>query len=52
MEKQGDCSNSWNEQIWFKDIWTTNYSVNLGYVTYKGGVFEDPTSMPVREKLK
>ncbi len=32
---------------WFKDIWTTNYSVNLGYVTYKGGVFEDPTSMPV-----
>lgn len=29
---------------WFKDIWTTNYSVNLGYVTYKGGVWEDPTS--------
>ncbi|SIT25438.1 Outer membrane receptor proteins, mostly Fe transport [Chryseobacterium ureilyticum] len=29
---------------WFKDIWTTNYSVNLGYVTYSGGVWEDPTS--------
>lgn len=29
---------------WFKDIWATNYSVNLGYVTYKGGVWEDPTS--------
>ncbi|CAI8824987.1 TonB-dependent receptor domain-containing protein [Chryseobacterium sp. IT-36CA2] len=32
---------------WFKDIWTTNYSVNLGYVTFTGGVWEDPTSMPV-----
>ncbi|MBV8324843.1 outer membrane beta-barrel family protein [Chryseobacterium sp.] len=31
---------------WFKDIWTTNYSVNLGYTTYKGAVLEDPTSMP------
>ncbi|MFC3754389.1 TonB-dependent receptor domain-containing protein [Chryseobacterium tructae] len=29
---------------WFKDIWTTNYSVNLGYNTYTGGVFQDPTS--------
>lgn len=29
---------------WFKDIWTTNYSVNLGYITYTGGVWQDPTS--------
>ncbi|QIY91268.1 outer membrane beta-barrel family protein [Chryseobacterium gallinarum] len=32
---------------WFKDIWTTNYSVNLGYIAFKGAVLEDPTSMPV-----
>lgn len=31
---------------WFKDIWTTNYSVNLTYSTYKGGVWEDPTAIP------
>ncbi|REC49135.1 outer membrane beta-barrel family protein [Chryseobacterium pennipullorum] len=31
---------------WFEDIWTTNYSVNMGYVTYKGAVLEDPTSIP------
>lgn len=30
---------------WFKDIWTTNYSVNLGYTTYQGSVSKDPTSM-------
>lgn len=29
---------------WFKDIWTTNYSVNLAYNTYTGGVWQDPTS--------
>ncbi|MCS4302934.1 outer membrane beta-barrel family protein [Chryseobacterium sp. BIGb0232] len=29
---------------WFKDIWTTNYSVNLGYIVYTGGVWQDPTS--------
>lgn len=29
---------------WFKDIWTTNYSVTLGYITYTGGVWQDPTS--------
>jgi hypothetical protein len=33
---------------WFKDIWTTNYSVNLTYSTYKGGVWEDPTAIPTR----
>lgn len=32
---------------WFKEIWTTNYSVNLGYSIYKGTVSEDPTSVPV-----
>ncbi|WP_050020629.1 outer membrane beta-barrel protein [Chryseobacterium sp. P1-3] len=32
---------------WFKDIWTTNYSVNLGYIAFKGAVLEDPTSIPV-----
>lgn len=31
---------------WFKDIWTTNYSVNLKYSIYKGAVLEDPTSRP------
>nr|WP_315034864.1 outer membrane beta-barrel family protein [uncultured Chryseobacterium sp.] len=31
---------------WFKDIWTTNYSVNLKYAVYKGAVLEDPTSRP------
>ncbi|NIF05329.1 outer membrane beta-barrel protein [Chryseobacterium sp. Tr-659] len=31
---------------WFKDIWTTNYSVNLRYVKYSGAVLEDPTSQP------
>ncbi|MGE8434019.1 TonB-dependent receptor domain-containing protein [Chryseobacterium joostei] len=31
---------------WFKDIWTTNYSVNLGYTTFNGSVTKDPTSMP------
>ncbi|BAP29069.1 TonB-dependent receptor [Chryseobacterium sp. StRB126] len=29
---------------WFKEIWTTNYSVNLAYNTYTGGVWQDPTS--------
>ncbi|MBK1894276.1 outer membrane beta-barrel family protein [Chryseobacterium paridis] len=32
---------------WFKDIWTTNYSVNLAYAMYSGTVSEDPTSRPV-----
>lgn len=31
---------------WFKEIWTTNYSVNLGYGMYSGKVSEDPTSRP------
>ncbi|KMQ66133.1 TonB-dependent receptor [Chryseobacterium angstadtii] len=31
---------------WFKDIWTTNYSVNLGYNIYSGTVSEDPTTVP------
>lgn len=31
---------------WFKEIWTTNYSVNLGYSIYSGKVSEDPTSVP------
>ncbi|OCA71732.1 outer membrane beta-barrel family protein [Chryseobacterium arthrosphaerae] len=29
---------------WFKDIWTTNYSMNLSYSTFTGGVWQDPTS--------
>ncbi|ASW74930.1 TonB-dependent receptor [Chryseobacterium piperi] len=32
---------------WFKEIWTTNYSINLAYAMYSGKVSEDPTSMPV-----
>lgn len=32
---------------WFGDIWTTNYSVNLEYATFKGGVTKDPTSQPI-----
>lgn len=31
---------------WFKEIWTTNYSVNLGYSIYSGMVSEDPTTVP------
>ncbi|EJL76099.1 outer membrane beta-barrel family protein [Chryseobacterium populi] len=34
-------------KTWFKEIWTTNYSVNLGYAIYSGTVTEDPTSVPV-----
>ena len=37
---------------WFKDIWTTNYSVNLSYVTYKGAVLNDPTSMPAPGEIE
>lgn len=29
---------------WFNDIWTTNYSMNLSYSTFTGGVWQDPTS--------
>lgn len=29
---------------WFNDIWTTNYSMNLSYNTFTGGVWQDPTS--------
>lgn len=29
---------------WFNDIWTTNYSTNLSYSTFTGGVWQDPTS--------
>jgi iron complex outermembrane receptor protein len=32
---------------WFKEIWTTNYSVNLAYVIFSGKVSEDPTSVAV-----
>lgn len=37
---------------WFQDIWTTNYSVNLGYNIYKGSVTEDPTSVPVADQTE
>lgn len=32
---------------WFGDIWTTNYSANFEYATYKGSVTKDPTSQPI-----
>ncbi|MFP7657034.1 outer membrane beta-barrel family protein [Chryseobacterium proteolyticum] len=32
---------------WIKEIWTTNYSVNLAYVMYSGTVSEDPTSVQI-----
>jgi len=32
---------------WFGDVWTTNYSANLEYATFKGGVTKDPTSQPI-----
>lgn len=31
---------------WFKEIWTTNYSVNFGYSMYSGTITKDPTSVP------
>ncbi len=31
-------------KTWFGDIWTTNYSANFEYATFKGGVTNDPTS--------
>jgi len=31
---------------WFKEIWTTNYSVNFGYSMYNGTITKDPTSVP------
>jgi len=34
-------------KAWFGDIWTTNYSANFEYATFKGGVTKDPTSQPV-----
>lgn len=34
-------------KAWFGDIWTTNYSANFEYATFKGGVMKDPTSQPV-----
>ncbi|MGH1519092.1 TonB-dependent receptor domain-containing protein [Chryseobacterium sp. JK1] len=37
---------------WFNDIWTTNYSVNLGYITYQGAVLADPTSKPGPEETE
>ncbi len=32
---------------WFGDIWTTNYSANFEYATYKGSVTKDPTSQQI-----
>jgi len=34
-------------KAWFGDIWTTNYSANFEYATYKGSVTKDPTSQPI-----
>lgn len=34
-------------KAWFGDIWTTNYSANFEYATYKGGVTKDPTSQQI-----
>ena len=34
-------------KAWFGDIWTTNYSANFEYATFKGGVTKDPTSQPI-----
>jgi len=31
---------------WMKEIWTTNYSVNVAYRMFSGTVSEDPTSRP------
>lgn len=37
---------------WFKEIWTTNYSVNLAYSMYSGMVSEDPTSVPTPKQTE
>lgn len=37
---------------WFKEIWTTNYSVNVGYRIYSGRVSEDPTSRPAAGEIE
>ncbi|MPS74305.1 MAG: TonB-dependent receptor [Chryseobacterium sp.] len=34
-------------KAWFGDIWTTNYSANFEYATYKGSVTKDPTSQQI-----
>ncbi|WP_027383475.1 outer membrane beta-barrel family protein [Epilithonimonas caeni] len=34
-------------KAWFGDVWTTNYSANFEYATYKGSVTKDPTSQQI-----